>query len=288
MTIAIRICPGVRQGDTISPKLFTATLEHVFRQLALDDYGLSVSGNEVTNLRSADDVVLIAKSTEELQTMVSDLDKHSLRYDLNISTAKTKIMASVETTITVKGIHLERVESFVYLGQKISLMIRDHSVEIQRGIRAGWSCLRRYKEFFLSRTIEMKWKRELFNMCLLPTMLNGAGTWVLNRASERKLASAQRAIERRMIGIRLLDKRTNVWIRGETKVKDALNTAKEREWAYRWELAMSNNIKWSRELMEWRSNLTRPKARWRIVFQEVFGTRNWQNFARTTTKKRMD
>ncbi|EYC28837.1 hypothetical protein Y032_0007g3453 [Ancylostoma ceylanicum] len=288
MTVPIKICRGVRQGDTISPKLFTATLEHVFRKLAWDDYGLSVSGNQLNNLRFADDVVLIAKSTEELQAMVNDLDKHSLHYVLNISTAKTKIMASDGTTITLRGIHLERVESFVYLGQKISLD-RDHTLEIERRIRAGWSCLRRYKEFFLSRTVEMKWKRELFNMCILPAMLYGAETWVLTKAAERKLASAQRAMERRMIGIRLLDKRTNAWIRGVTKIKDAVNTAKERKWAYGWELAMSNNIKWSRELMEWRPPLTRPagrpKARWRDDFQKVFGTCNWQNFARMMTKK---
>ncbi|EYC25145.1 hypothetical protein Y032_0012g1725 [Ancylostoma ceylanicum] len=288
MTVPIKICRGVRQGDTISPKLFTATLEHVFRKLAWDEYGLSVSGNQLNNLRFADDVVLIAKSTEELQAMVNDLDKHSLHYGLNISTAKTKIMASDGTTITLRGIHLERVESFVYLGQKISLD-RDHTVEIERRIRAGWSCLRRYKEFFLSRTVEMKWKRELFNMCILPAMLYGAETWVLTKAAERKLASAQRAMERRMIGIRLLDKRTNAWIRGVTKIKDAVNTAKERKWAYGWELAMSNNIKWSRELMEWRPPLTRPagrpKARWRDDFQKVFGTCNWQNFARMMTKK---
>ncbi|EYB97056.1 hypothetical protein Y032_0143g2362 [Ancylostoma ceylanicum] len=135
----------------------------------------------------------------------------------------------------------------------------------------------------------MKWKRELFNMCILPAMLYGAETWVLTKAAERKLASAQRAMERRMIGIRLLDKKTNAWIRGVTKIKDAVNTAKERKWAYGWELAMSNNIKWSRELMEWRPPLTRPagrpKARWRDDFQKVFGTCNWQNFARMMTKK---
>lgn len=28
---------GVRQGDPLSPKLFSATLEHVFRQLEWDD-----------------------------------------------------------------------------------------------------------------------------------------------------------------------------------------------------------------------------------------------------------
>ncbi|EYB84294.1 hypothetical protein Y032_0320g2409 [Ancylostoma ceylanicum] len=84
-------------------------------------------------------------------------------------------MARVGTTITPRGIHLEHVESFAYLRQNIWLS-RDHSVEIERRIRAGWSCLRQYKELFLSRTVEMKWKRGLFNMCILPEMLYGAET----------------------------------------------------------------------------------------------------------------
>ncbi|EYC09773.1 hypothetical protein Y032_0059g3043 [Ancylostoma ceylanicum] len=38
-------------------------------------------------------------------------------------------------------------------------------------------------------------------------------------------------MEKSMITIRLPDRRTNAWIRGVTKVKDAVYTAKEREWA---------------------------------------------------------
>ncbi|EYB88155.1 hypothetical protein Y032_0252g247 [Ancylostoma ceylanicum] len=90
--IPIKVCRGVRQGDTISPKLFTATLEHVLRKMEWNDYGVSVNGNQLTNLRFADDVVLIAKSAQELQAMMTDLDKHSLDYGLKISDSKTKII----------------------------------------------------------------------------------------------------------------------------------------------------------------------------------------------------
>ncbi|EYC04314.1 hypothetical protein Y032_0088g2137 [Ancylostoma ceylanicum] len=287
-TIPVKICRGVRQGDTISPKLFIATLEHVFRKLSWNDFGLAVNGNFLTNLRFADDVVLLAKSAEELQTMIDELDEHSLRCGLKISTAKTKIMATAGTAISLRGTQLECVESFLYLGQRISLN-RDFSEEIARRIRAGWSCFHRYEKFMSSRTVEMKYKRALFNMCILPAMLYGAETWVLTKTTERKLACAQRRMERFMVGVRLLDKKTNAWLRGVTKVKDAVSSARERKWAYGWELAMSTNVKWSRELVEWRPPLTRPagrpKARWRDEFQKVLGTCNWQLIARAKTKK---
>ena len=40
----IRIKRGVRQGDTISPKLFTATLESIFRRLNWENMGVKIEG----------------------------------------------------------------------------------------------------------------------------------------------------------------------------------------------------------------------------------------------------
>ncbi|EYC25050.1 hypothetical protein Y032_0012g1670 [Ancylostoma ceylanicum] len=288
MAIPINICRGVRQGDTISPKLFTAALEHIFRKLEWNEYGQSVNGVQLTNLRFADDVVLIAKSTQELQTMMNDLDEHSRSCGLKINTSKTKVMTAGRSTISIRGVQLEYVESFVYLGQKISLS-RDHSGEVMRRIHAGWNSFRRYENFLSSRTVEMKWKRALFNLCVLPSMLYGAETWVLTKSARHKLAAAQRRMERCMVGIRLLDRRTNAWLRGVTKVKDVVASAIERKWAYSWKLAKSAEVKWSKELTEWRPPLNRlpgrPRTRWRDEFQKLLGTCNWQSIARMMTKK---
>ena len=45
----IRIKRGVRQGDTISPKLFTATLESIFRRLNWENKGVKIDGDFLTN-----------------------------------------------------------------------------------------------------------------------------------------------------------------------------------------------------------------------------------------------
>ena len=48
---------GVRQGDPISPKLFTAAMEIVFQRAELAG-GIDIQGEELKDLRFADDVAL--------------------------------------------------------------------------------------------------------------------------------------------------------------------------------------------------------------------------------------
>ena len=70
----IRIDKGVRQGDTISPKLFTSCLEGIFRELDWERKGLNINGEYLNHLRFANDIILISETAEDLQEMVSDLN----------------------------------------------------------------------------------------------------------------------------------------------------------------------------------------------------------------------
>ncbi len=73
----IPIRKGARQGDKISPILFTACLEEVFKKLEWDDMGLKIDGEYLNNLRFADDIVLLSNSGEDLEKMISDLQRES-------------------------------------------------------------------------------------------------------------------------------------------------------------------------------------------------------------------
>ncbi|TKR58647.1 hypothetical protein L596_030063 [Steinernema carpocapsae] len=256
--VQIEIQRGVRQGDTISPKLFNAALEETFKELRWEDRGLNINGRRISNLRFADDIVLIADTEEELQLMVTELQEASRRSGLKINRQKTKAMAAEEINILLDGEAIEQVTSFVYLGQAIQVR-RDPCKEIGRRISSGWNAFRKYGPFLTCRSVQMRWKRRLFNQCILPALLYGCESWALTQAARKKLAVAQRRMERRMAGVRLIDHRSNDWLRGVTKIKDVTETAARRKWSLRLKDGQRQRRQVATRIEAWRPPTTRPK-----------------------------
>ena len=82
----------MRQGDTISPKLFTAALEDVFRTLNWENQGIMIDGEQLNHLRFADDIVLFAYNVETAEKMLQELDAASAQVGLKINRTKTQAM----------------------------------------------------------------------------------------------------------------------------------------------------------------------------------------------------
>uniref|UniRef100_A0A914UYW4 Reverse transcriptase domain-containing protein n=1 Tax=Plectus sambesii TaxID=2011161 RepID=A0A914UYW4_9BILA len=190
--VEIDIHRGVRQGDTISPKLFTACLEQIFRRLPCDDRGININGQCLSNLCFADDIVLFAKTADKLQQMASELNDEASRVSLKINSSKTKTMS---TTPLLNPIHLddseiEAVDNYSYLGQLVTI-VRDHTREIRRRKQAGWAVFHQYRNFLTSRTVDMKYKRRIFNQCIIPAMQYGSECWALTKKKRDIMKAAQ-------------------------------------------------------------------------------------------------
>ncbi|KAK6764118.1 hypothetical protein RB195_024442 [Necator americanus] len=80
---------GIRQGDAISPKIFSATLENVMRGLEYDDMGVKVDGRHLHHLRFADDIVLTTSSINQAERVLAEFYETSKKIGLQLNLDKT-------------------------------------------------------------------------------------------------------------------------------------------------------------------------------------------------------
>ncbi|CAK1586319.1 unnamed protein product [Parnassius mnemosyne] len=268
-TKPIQLQRGVRQGDVISPKLFTAALEDVFKLLDWKGYGININGEYITHLRFADDIVLMAESLEDLSTMLNDLNSVSQRIGLKMNMDKTKIMFNVHVTpmpVVVGSTKLEVVDEYVYLGQIVRLGKSNFDREVNRRIQLGWAAFGKLRHIF-SSDIPQNLKTKLYNQCVLPVMTYGTETWSFTAGRMRKLKVAQRAMERAMLGVSLRDKLRNEDIRSRTRVTDIAQRISKLKWQWAGHIARRTDNRWGRKVLEWqprtgRRSVGRPPTRW--------------------------
>ena len=90
-------------------------MEAIFRNLNLDERGLDVDGEKLTDLRFADDVALITSSVKDMETQLNNLNIESKKIGLKIHKGKTKYMTNFQSDeiITVENDTIEKVDSRV-------------------------------------------------------------------------------------------------------------------------------------------------------------------------------
>ena len=112
-----QIRKGVHQGCILSPCLFDLYAEYIMRNAGLDEAQAEVKipGRNINNLRYADDTIVMAKSKEELKSLLIKVKEESEKVGLKLNIQKTKIMASGPiTSLQVDGESVETVADFMF------------------------------------------------------------------------------------------------------------------------------------------------------------------------------
>jgi adenine-specific DNA methylase len=79
--------------------------------------GIKIAGRNINQLRYADDITLIAKSEEELKSLLMKVKEESEKVSFNLNIQKTKIMASGPITLwEINGETVETVSDFILGG----------------------------------------------------------------------------------------------------------------------------------------------------------------------------
>ncbi|KAK6761091.1 hypothetical protein RB195_022236 [Necator americanus] len=116
--IIIDVKREVRQGDTFSPKIFTATLENEMRKLEWDYMEVKVGGRKLHHWRFADDIVLITTNTSQVGRMLTEFDETRRCIGLQLNLRKTMFMFNRlvwDAPFTLIGTNISECTIYVYL-----------------------------------------------------------------------------------------------------------------------------------------------------------------------------
>ena len=96
----------------------------------------------------------------------------------------------------------------------------------------------------------------------------------MRKALAKKLETSQRAMERRIINVKLEDRIRNTTIRQRTRVTDIVQNVTNTKWKWAGHIARIKDNRWTIRSKEWQTECVRstgrPKHRWRddIVGQQ--------------------
>ena len=209
---------GTKQVDPISSTLFNSSLEQVMRPLkekwAKRTAGVVVNGESkerLTNLRFADDLMLIGNTLGQVQQMLGELSEEAKKVGMQMHMGKTKILGNATgwaqyggpCSVQVSG---ENVDALgpemrsMYLGRQLTFG-NFHDEEIKHRISCGWGKFAKYKKELTDPGYPLRQRLKLFNAVVTPTVLYSSGTWTMTKSREKRLLVAQRRMLRRIVKV---------------------------------------------------------------------------------------
>ena len=145
--------------------------------------GIMIAGENINNLRYADDTTLMAERKEELKSFLMKVKEESEKAGLKLNIQKTKIMASGPiTSWQIGGETMETVTDFIFLVSKITVD-GDCSHEIKRRLPLGRKATTNLDSILKSRNITLPIKVCLVIAMASPGVLYRCESWTIKKAA---------------------------------------------------------------------------------------------------------
>jgi hypothetical protein len=215
----------------------------------------------------ADDQLIIAESEDELQIAVNELNKIVKKYDMKISTTKTKTIGLFGKNIQmvkikIEGKIIEQVSIFNYLGNLISNEEKDINIKLERYNKMNGIIKRHCGKHMTTDT-----KFRIHNITSKAALCYGSEIWTVNKRDAQKLEAAQTTFLRPLLGLTRLDRQRNSDIRNRLKVDNILEDiiSHQKNWIYHLKRMDRNRIPKlaSQYQPRGRRDIGRPRRRWR-------------------------
>ena len=154
-TDRLQIGKRVHQGCILTPCLFNLYEVYIMRNTGLQEAqaAIKIAGRNISNIRYADDTILMAESEEELNSLLLKVKEEHEKVGLKLNIQKMKIMVSGPiTSWKIDGDTVKAVADFIFLGSKVTAD-GDCSHEIKRRLLIGRRVMINLDSIFKSRDI---------------------------------------------------------------------------------------------------------------------------------------
>ena len=151
----------------------------------------------------------MAKSEEELKTLLMKVNEESEKVGLKLNIQKTKIMASGPIiSWKIDGETVETVSDFILGGSKITAA-GDCSHEIKRRLLLGRKVMSNLDSIFKSRDITLPSKVRLVKAMVFPVVMYGCESWTVKKAGRRRIDAFELWCWRRLLRVPWTARRSN-------------------------------------------------------------------------------
>ena len=286
---------GTKQGDPISSIIFNAVVEmfmtKVKKNWKLKKYGLKIDHftdeEYLTNLRYADDILLVARSLPQIKKMLADVGNEASKVGLKLHPDKTKIMhngigygSNVRKAVcgSMSIEVLDRDSHTAYLGRVVRLTDMNGE-EIRSRIAKAWSKYGVFRNELNDRNVPLALRLKLFDAVVTPTILYGSETWTMTKQLQKKLRATQRKMMRLLIHAHRSYNNFEdhvEWIKDATRraelamathnIKCWSESQNTRMWDWACKVAQKHDGRWTYTAAKWQPVAVRvrgrPKTRW--------------------------
>ncbi|XP_050392671.1 uncharacterized protein LOC126811173 isoform X1 [Patella vulgata] len=175
---------GVRQGDNLSPTLFNLYINDLARGLNELNKGIDIGGRKVCVLLYADDIILLAPTESDLQTMLDYTAEWCKKWRLSINNSKTNIVhfrpkrkPKSTSQFQFGTQNIEYASSYKYLGITLDEHLNFENcatILSQSGSRAMGAVISKIHSY---KTISFKTYEKLYESCVVPITDYCSGVW---------------------------------------------------------------------------------------------------------------
>ena len=156
------------------------------RDSELDNEGVKIAGDRISNLRYADDTALLADNYDSICNVLNKVNVAGEKSGLRLNAKKTKVIHVNSKTTPVNGVDLEYVPDMKYLG---SIKTCDGSCakDVKTRIAMAKKKMIDLNNIWKDRGIPTVLKIQLLKSLIWPVMMYGSEAWTLRSDEVNKI-----------------------------------------------------------------------------------------------------